>query len=62
MLANTWTRFLTDLRPVVRLPTFRLFLALAAAGNQEILQIDVKTAFLYGRLRQLQMQIWQDRR
>lgn len=38
--------------PVVRLSTFRLFLAMAAEGNLEILQIDVKTAFLYGRLKE----------
>jgi len=34
--------------PVVKLPTFRLHLAMAA-----VLQIDVKTAFLYGRLKEV---------
>lgn len=38
--------------PVVKLPTFRLHLAIAAARNLEILQIDVKTAFLYGKLKE----------
>ena len=39
--------------PVVKLSTFRLCLAIAAAENLEILQIDVKTAFLYGRLKEV---------
>jgi hypothetical protein len=35
--------------PVVKLTTFRVHLAMAVSGNLEILQIDVKTAFLHGR-------------
>ena len=39
--------------PVVKLSIFRLCLAIAAVENLEILQIDVKTAFLYGRLQEV---------
>jgi hypothetical protein len=36
--------------PVVKMSTLRLILALVAAHNLEVLQLDVNTAFLHSRL------------
>jgi transposase InsO family protein len=36
--------------PVVKFPSIRLLLSLAASEDMEILQFDIKTAFLYGEL------------
>lgn len=38
--------------PVVKMPTLRILVALAAAHDYELEQLDVKTAFLYGQLQE----------
>ena len=42
--------YLDSFAPVVRLDSFRVIIAIAAGRDLEIIQIDVKTAFLNGRV------------